>query len=519
MNAPLSNKLASLLPSTLVIGLLTPPALQAQGGGFAEQSIITTSSTRPEDTQAADLDGDGDLDVLIVSSFDDETVWVENLGGGVFGPSQVISTTTPNPRGVFAADLDGDSDADVLVASSSELVWHENLGGGAFGPSQLLSPLAAGGSVFAIDLDGDGDVDVLSASLVADNVSWYENLGGGSFGPRQLITVSVQAASDVFAADLDGDGDPDVLSTSFTDDKLAWYENLGGGSFGPQQVISTASTFYLEVVTADLDGDGDQDVLSASTPQDVAWHENLGGGSFGPQQLLPLEVANTRSVAAADFDGDGDQDVVAIGSGAFHPLAWTENLGGGVFAEFQSIVVGNNPDINGGQAVRIADFDGDGHADLLTASQQDDKILFWRNWPSVTTFGKGCGSFSVPVVFSPSSTATAGTPLTGYITHAPTALSVVAFGLSATSLPGVGALPFDLTTVGMAGCTLYQSTEVFGLATQPTAVPFIRTDFTGPAFPTGAVGIEFFAQAFCFAPGTNALGFVASNAIGWTVVQ
>lgn len=511
-------------PTTLhhavLISLLASPALLAQAGGFAAQAVITTAADRPTDVYAADLDGDGDADVLSASQLDDKIAWHANLGGGTFGPQQVISTAANQPTAVYAIDLDNDGDVDVLSSSSDDqIAWYENQGGGVFGSLQVISTaVASPGAVFAIDLDGDGDADVLSASLGDDKIAWYENQGGGVFSSQQVITSNAVAAVDVYAKDLDGDGDADVLSVSFSDDKLAWYENLGGGVFGPQRVISTASIFYTSVHAADLDADGDADVLTASRDDhELAWHRNLGGGVFGPQQMISTEIAGVRSAYSADFDGDGDQDVVAIGSGAFNQLGWFENLGGGAFGSLQAIEVGNSPLVVFGRAVFATDLDGDGFEDVLTASGGDDKVSMYANWSTVTTFGSSCSAPSL--VFAPTSKAAINTPITGKIIHSPTTLCVVALGLSKTSMPGLGALPFDLGAIGMTGCELYQSSEVFGLATQPSGVPFLCIDWAGPALPAGAQGLHLYAQAISFAPGANPLGVISSNAIDWTISQ
>ena len=100
------------------------------------------------------------------------------------GP-QLISTSADVARSVFAADLDGDGDVDVLSASwnDDKIAWYENTDGlGDFGPERIISTSADGAySVFAADLDGDGDVDVLSASLFDDKIAWYENIDGLGF--------------------------------------------------------------------------------------------------------------------------------------------------------------------------------------------------------------------------------------------------------------------------------------------------------------------------------------------------
>ena len=94
---------------------------------------------------------------------------------------------------MFASDLDGDGDIDVLSASffDDKIAWYENTDGdGTFGPQQVITTEAGGAwSVYAVDVDGDGDVDVLSASRDDDKIAWYENTdGNGTFGPQQVIT-------------------------------------------------------------------------------------------------------------------------------------------------------------------------------------------------------------------------------------------------------------------------------------------------------------------------------------------
>ncbi|NIQ20709.1 MAG: hypothetical protein GTN95_11180, partial [Gammaproteobacteria bacterium] len=171
-------------------------------GSFGPQQVITTLAVGARSVFAADVDGDGDLDVLSASGVDDKIAWYENTDGpGSFGPQQVITTLADGAASVFAADVDGDGDLDVLSASRTDdkIAWYENTGGGGFGSQQLISILADGAeSVFAADVDGDGDPDVLSASFFDDKIAWYENTDGlGSFGPQQVITTAADGAHSV----------------------------------------------------------------------------------------------------------------------------------------------------------------------------------------------------------------------------------------------------------------------------------------------------------------------------------
>ncbi|HLT49601.1 MAG TPA: T9SS type A sorting domain-containing protein, partial [Aequorivita sp.] len=134
---------------------------------------------------------------------------------------------------VFAADVDNDGDMDILSASpgDNEVAWYENMDGlGNFGPkNSITNTLENAWTVYAADLDNDGDIDVL-ATLVqtfGGEVVWFENLDGlGSFSTKKIISTEVQSPRSVIAADIDNDGDMDVISSSQNDDKIAWYENL-----------------------------------------------------------------------------------------------------------------------------------------------------------------------------------------------------------------------------------------------------------------------------------------------------
>ena len=363
----------------------TPAALSKTGEPavdelFSDERVITKDADGAYTVFAADLDGDGDADVLSASFGDDKIAWYENLGGGTFSGQRVITADADGAASVFAADLDGDGDADALSASNGDdkIAWYENLGGGTFSGQRIITTEAAGAeSVFAADLDGDGDADVLSASNEDDKIARYENLGGGEFSGQRVITTDADGAFTVFAADLDGDRDADVLSASFGDDKIAWYENLGGGEFSGQRVITTDADGAFTVFAADLDGDGDADVLSTSFGDDkIAWYENLGAGEFSNQRVITTDADRANSVFAADLDGDGDADVLSATYGD-DKIAWYENLGGGAFGSERVITRDADEPF-----VIAADLDGDGDPDVLSASYYGDKIAWYENLAS-----------------------------------------------------------------------------------------------------------------------------------------
>jgi len=344
----------------------------SSNGLFGGQNTITTAAVRVRSVFAADVDSDGDMDVLSASRIDDLIAWYENDGSQNF-TLHTVSTAADSARSVFAADVDGDGDIDVLSASSldDKIAWYENDGNQSFTPHTISTAADGATSVFAADVDGDGDIDVLSASRLDDKIAWYENDGSQSFTPHTISTAADNVRS-VFAADVDGDGDLDVLSASALDDKIAWYKNDGSQSFTPH-TISTAADFAYSVFAADVDGDGDLDVLSASAYDDkIAWYKNDGSENFTPHTISTTAVS-ARSVFAADVDGDGDLDVLSA-SANDNTIAWYQNDGS---ENFTPHTISTSADAPSG--IFAADMDGDGDLDVLSASFDDDRVAWYEN--------------------------------------------------------------------------------------------------------------------------------------------
>jgi len=365
---------------------------------FGAQQIISTNAQIARSVFAADLDGDGDIDVLSSSQQDDKIAWYENTDGlGSFGTEQIISTNSLAARNVFASDLDGDNDTDVLSTSFFDLFWFKNTDGlGSFSTEQTItSDVIEPRSVITSDLDGDLDMDIISASLSDDKIAWYENMDGlGSFGAQKIISTSTDGPNSIFATDIDGDGDMDIISASINDDKIAWYENTDGlGGFGTQQIITTNFDQAFSVYAIDIDGDLDKDVVAASNGDDkIAWYENMDGlGTFGPEKIISTDADQARSVFASDIDGDGDMDVLSA-SRSDDKIAWYENMDGhGSFGTQQII----SDLADGAQWVIAADLDGDKDMDVLSASEFDNKIAWYENLSTVSVNENTFMGFSV----------------------------------------------------------------------------------------------------------------------------
>ena len=95
--------------------------------------------------------------------------------------AHTISDSAYEAHSISAADVDGDGDMDVL-AGHNNITWYENDGSESF-TTHTISTSAAS-SVYTVDLDGDGDMDVVGSS--SDSVAWYENDGSGNFATHTI---------------------------------------------------------------------------------------------------------------------------------------------------------------------------------------------------------------------------------------------------------------------------------------------------------------------------------------------
>src|SRR5690554_4379162 len=124
-----------------------------------------------------------------------------------FGSQQVITQTADGTQIIFAADINGDGFMDILSANQfgSTITWYKNLDASDNQWSEnLVSTLNQTISVFAADLNSSGDIDVLAVSGPDNRVIWYENLDGqGNFSTQKILDSNADGAFSVIAADLE----------------------------------------------------------------------------------------------------------------------------------------------------------------------------------------------------------------------------------------------------------------------------------------------------------------------------
>lgn len=313
--------------------------------------------------QAVDLDGDGDRDLLV--NVRNGFAWYEN--GGHVGYRTVHSIRFGGSDPV-TADVDGDGDLDILhVSGRRGLFWRENVkfdGKTEFAPGLLINTFSRFETFALGDLDGDTDLDIVF--VLGFQLWWHENLDGrGLFGSEQEITSPEEFyQDDVRLADIDSDDDLDIVT-----DTLEGHSNTTGeGDFGPRIEIAPRITNPSAFAMDDIDGDGDPDIILSNEIEGIVWLPNEEGtGRFGAPQTIDAEF-EVATLLTGDVDGDGDVDIIAASKQGARIVLYESDLNDRLpgdtdrngrvdFADFAELA---NNFGRSGAAWREGDFSGDG---------------------------------------------------------------------------------------------------------------------------------------------------------------
>jgi hypothetical protein len=379
-------------------GTASAPAFAGPATNPFGLSSLSNSPRRPD---PVDIDGDGDLD-LLVTLFGGPTIFFQNTGTA---SSPAFAAPVINPFGLERedeleasagfADLDGDGDLDAFlltgdfegyyyttvyenVGTASQPVF--TLGGNAFG---------LGADFFAFsseltDIDGDGDLDAFVSSQYSA-LHFFRNTGAANapaFG-RDPANPWALAGNDPLLADIDADGDLDAF-IGVDSGETVFYENTGSAgtaAFAAPQANAFglgAVAAYAAPDLADLDDDGDLDALIGSGTGESIYFANTGSAgapAFAAAASSPFGLADVGTYASpdlADLDGDGDLDAL-IGAADGH-LLFFANTGTAAAPAFAAPVSDpfGLPDVSRYASPELLDFDGDGDLDALLGNG-----VFW----------------------------------------------------------------------------------------------------------------------------------------------
>ena len=409
--------------------------LDPQGRAYSHPFIGGFDVPRP---QFVDIDGDGDLD-LFVQERSNELMFFENAGSA---QAPRFEWRTDKYQGMDVgewtrfADVDRDGDLDVLAEQPFSYVRYYRNEGSASAARFVLAEDsvkdATGQPLFsdrqnipqAVDLDCDNLLDFF-LGRVDGTVTRYEQVADGPDGnPRfafvtdrfegieivgQLVGSMRHGANSMFFADIDKDGDLDFFWGDFFEPGVLQLANSGSCSRPllrgePRGVVADGDTIatsgYNAPYLADIDADGDLDLFigvlggafnpNTTSSNNFHFYRRGADGSLSletPRFIDGIDVGGESNPAFADIDGDGDQDLI-VGN-KIDPATLTSarlyvfsNIGNARTPRFQltdtlSLVSQYH------QAPELADLDGDGDQDMLLGTWNDG-VLYFRNEGSRT---------------------------------------------------------------------------------------------------------------------------------------
>jgi len=310
----------------------------------ADREIVTSGYNAPA---PADLNGDGHLDLLVGvlgGAFNANRTAADNLYYYTGQPDNVLAFQSARlldgiDVGSEAVptfgDLDGDGDLDLLMGSKLDpetneapaLHRYENVGTPT-APSfvsreGLAGPSYANSAPLLTDLDADGDLDLLVGTFNRD-VRYFRN--DGTRAEPRFTVVSDEPIADLprgsystpTVGDLDDDGDLDLVIGE-SSGELNHFRNVGSPTepifeLVTEQLGGIDVGFRSSPLLVDVDGDGDLDLLVGEESGGIFFHENLGTvrePRFA-EEGIPFERLLPRLAAPRlhDLDGDGDLDLI-----------------------------------------------------------------------------------------------------------------------------------------------------------------------------------------------------------------
>jgi hypothetical protein len=337
------------------------------GPGFFETQVVSsyyTNSNAPSRFLSADIDNDGDVDMIGFDYYNGITLSSNNGDGSFAAPvneSDWGKNFGSNPRAVQYSDMDNDGYGDIVATrtnNSTYIVILKNNGTGTF--SRYDSVNTSSANVYygteAKDFNNDGKNDIAYVKSAIDSVFISYNSSGWT--NNDSYSFPTHSGTRLTSGDIDNDGDVDLVIGY--EGGFGTLSNNGDETFGSEAgYSSTYNTYYLEqIMLSDVNGDGYLDVITTGGNNYNQFGINLnnGDGTFGSESAYTLSIQPAIMVAG-DLDADGDIDLAFCYQNETY-LNVAYNNGSGVFNQ-QALFSDRMP------AFTMMDFDGDGDLDIV----------------------------------------------------------------------------------------------------------------------------------------------------------
>ncbi|MGL1935401.1 MAG: S8 family serine peptidase [Fibrobacterales bacterium] len=283
-------------------------------GQYTEHTIYSGTEAQLDyyEIESGDIDGDGDIDLFVGMGnrgSGAKLFWFENDGTQNFTRHELIFDGYPHKLSVVDYDHDGDSDLLVVNSTDDEFVFYENDGSQSFTiRSWSTDDTEDVMNMNIVDFNKDGLVDFVGTSRnIIDeskkSILWYENLGNHTFQKRVILYTPYSLYLSV--GDIDSDNDFDLLATTWSDGAF-WIENDNGLYKMHLLDIEQSTDHYI----VDMDNDGDKDIAltmdNGSGTRSISILENDGNETFTAEEIYPSSVIH---FIATDVNNDGDIDL------------------------------------------------------------------------------------------------------------------------------------------------------------------------------------------------------------------
>lgn len=340
--------------------------LRSQGRGqFAAPELVDTQGVEGRWFTTLDLDGDGQLDLLVLEPQGEAIGFFQGDGHGNFVPRQA-SYLGREPHWAAFADFDGDGALDVVAADYAGVVWLRGNRKGEFSePVRLLrsDDIAA---VAAFDANADGTADIAAIDRRRGVVHVLLNTGAGKFERRRDYSAGPMPEA-ILPVDIQGDAVPDLLIANRLGGALVLCRGRGDGTFQGLPVFDLGPD-PSTALAYDANADGHLDLAIAHRDTGtVTLSFGDGHGNFRLHRSMPVG-SDPRALALGDFNADGAPDLVAANF-ASDDIAILASTVRGELAAPLFVATGLGP-----TALAVADFDHDGHDDIAVANSLSNSV-------------------------------------------------------------------------------------------------------------------------------------------------
>jgi len=274
--------------------------------------ILGTEAFRSASVRLGDFDGDGNLDAVVANGrhWPEANFLFLNQGHANFSIMRPLGTDRTTSYACEVADLDGDGDLDIVTGNDMALGQiFLNDGSGHFNEHASFGEISSVRSVTLADIDNDGDIDILVTSRGRPN-RIFLNDGRANFSKGPSFGAPGDSTIDVAVADINNDGHHDLVLANR--DGQQNYLLLGNGKleFSEQRLYGTNKGQTRAVAVGDLNNDGKLDWVAGNIGEPNVVY--LGDGTGNVLKAIPFGSASsqTYSIAIADMDNDGNLDII-----------------------------------------------------------------------------------------------------------------------------------------------------------------------------------------------------------------